>query len=386
MRTYLAALLLGARMAAAQTPHVHQLPATPTTVAWGYYSAAAKPVLHIASGDIVVVHTVLTNVPDRLEQAGLPAARVQQSLRDITTQVTDKGPGGHILTGPIAVDGAEVGDVLEVRILEVRPDIDYGYNGCSGFLRENCTDSGRTRIIQLDTVHMTASLGPDITIPLHPFFGSMGDAPPPDSGRLSSNPPGTHAGNLDNKYLVAGTTLFIPIQAPGALFEIGDGHVAQGDGEVDQTAIETFARRPHPIGRSEGSPSDLAAGGDTDVLHHDGNRQRFDAGDESRGAGDGRFPVVDAGALEDGSVPTREHRGRLTHHGAGRRQRRCAHDDSQVDLQEALETREPGDGNEKDHLTPYFGWSAPSPSQMTCCTAAVGAARLSHDERREVTD
>jgi len=229
-------------MAAAQTPLVHQLPATPATVAWGYYSAAAKPVLHVASGDIVVVHTMLTNVPDRLEKAGLPPAKVQQSLRDITTQVTDKGPGGHILTGPIAVDGAEVGDVLEVRFLKIRPDIDYGYNGCSGFLKENCADSGRTRIIQLDTVHMTASLGPDITIPLQPFFGSMGNAPPPDSGRLSSNPPGMHAGNLDNKYLVAGTTLYIPVFAPGALFEIGDGHVAQGDGEVDQTAIETSLR------------------------------------------------------------------------------------------------------------------------------------------------
>ncbi|MGH9408052.1 MAG: acetamidase/formamidase family protein, partial [Vicinamibacterales bacterium] len=81
-----------------------------------------------------------------------------------------------------------------------------------------------------------------IVIPLHPFFGSMGVAPPPEAGRVSSNPPGTHAGNLDNKELVAGTTLFIPVHAPGALFEVGDGHAAQGDGEVDQTAIETSLR------------------------------------------------------------------------------------------------------------------------------------------------
>jgi acetamidase/formamidase len=234
----LVAVLVAPAIAAAQTPHVHRLPATPETVAWGYYSAAAKPVLHVASGDIVEVETMLTNTPDRLEQAGVPPAQIQQSLRDITTKVTDKGPGGHILTGPIAVDGAEVGDVLEVRILSIRPAIAYGYNGCRGFLPDNCGEP-RTRIIQLDTVHMTASLGDSIVIPLHPFFGSMGDAPPPDSGRLSSNPPGTHAGNLDNKELVAGTTLFIPVHAPGALFEIGDGHMAQGDGEVDQTAIET---------------------------------------------------------------------------------------------------------------------------------------------------
>jgi acetamidase/formamidase len=226
-------------MASAQSSHFYHLAATPTTVAYGYYSAAAKPVLTVASGDIVEVETLLTNVPDRLEQAGVPADQVQQSLKDIVAKVTDKGPGGHILTGPIAVEGAEPGDVLEVRILSIRPAIAYGYNGCRGFMPENCADSGRTRIIPLDTVRMTASFGPGITIPLHPFFGSMGDAPPPDSGRLSSNPPGTHAGNMDNKYLVAGTTLYIPVHAPGALFEIGDGHMAQGDGEVDQTAIET---------------------------------------------------------------------------------------------------------------------------------------------------
>ena len=89
---------------------------------------------------------------------------------------------------------------------------------------------------------MTATFAPGIVIPLHPFFGSMGVAPPPEAGRANSNPPGTHAGNLDNRALVAGTTLFIPIHATGALFEVGDGHAAQGDGEVDQTAIETSLR------------------------------------------------------------------------------------------------------------------------------------------------
>ena len=89
---------------------------------------------------------------------------------------------------------------------------------------------------------MRAELDNGIVVPLKPFFGSMGVAPPPDSGRVSSNPPGIHAGNLDNKELVAGTTLYIPVHAPGALFEVGDGHAAQGDGEVDQTAIETSLR------------------------------------------------------------------------------------------------------------------------------------------------
>ena len=235
-----AALLAAtASAAAAQTSaHRHHLPATPGTVAWGYYSAAAKPVLRVASGDTVDVETLLTNSPTGLERAGLPPAEVQQSLRDVYDQVKDKGPGGHILTGPIYVEGADSGDVLEVRILDVHLAIPYAYNGCSGFLRENCGEP-RTRLIRLDTTRMVADLGDDIVIPLRPFFGSMGVAPPRDSGRVSSNPPSIHAGNMDNRELVAGTTLYIPVWAPGALLEIGDGHAAQGDGEVDQTAIET---------------------------------------------------------------------------------------------------------------------------------------------------
>jgi acetamidase/formamidase len=237
-----ALLLVAPGLAAGQArPTVYRLPATPETVAYGYYSAAAKPVLRIASGDIIEVETLLTNTPDRLVAAGVAPADIEASLRAIVTQVTDKGPGGHILTGPVYVEGAEPGDVLEVRILAVTLAIPYGYNGCSGFLREACGDP-RTRIIPLDRKTLTADLGNGIVVPLHPFFGSMGVAPPPDSGRVSSNPPGVHAGNLDNKELVAGTTLFIPVHAAGALFEIGDGHAAQGDGEVDQTAIETSLR------------------------------------------------------------------------------------------------------------------------------------------------
>ncbi|HEX6964168.1 MAG TPA: acetamidase/formamidase family protein [Gemmatimonadaceae bacterium] len=220
------------------SPHHYHLSATPHTVAYGYYSATATPVLRVASGDTVDVETLLTNTPRGLERAGLPPAEVQQSLRNVVDSVKDRGPGGHILTGPIYVTGADSGDVLEVRLLDVHLAIPYAYNGCSGFLRENCGDP-RTRLIHLDTTHMVASLGDGIVIPLHPFFGSIGDAPPRDSGRVSSNPPSIHAGNMDNKELVAGTTLYIPVWAPGALLEIGDGHAAQGDGEVDQTAIET---------------------------------------------------------------------------------------------------------------------------------------------------
>ena len=227
-----------------RTPKTHRLEATPETVAYGYYWSETKPVLRIASGDIVDVDTLLTNTPAGLTRAGVPDNRIQDSLKAIVGQVTGdrRGPGGHILTGPVYVEGAEPGDALEVKVLSIDFAIDYGYNGCSGFVPENCDRSLPSRIIQLDTKTMTAELFPGIVVPLRPFFGSMGVAPAPELGRVSSNPPGRHAGNLDNKELVAGTTLFIPVFVPGALFEVGDGHAAQGDGEVDQTAIETSFR------------------------------------------------------------------------------------------------------------------------------------------------
>jgi acetamidase/formamidase len=246
MRTLLplamALLACSALSAQRPSPRTHRLEATPSTVAYGYYWSEAKPVLRIASGDIIDVDTLLTSTPDRLEKAGVPAAEIQASLRAIVDQVKDRGPGGHILTGPIYVEGAEPGDALEVHVLSIDLPIEYGYNGCSGFIRENCTPGAGTRIIRMDRKRMIGHFAPGIEIPLRPFFGSMGVAPPPARGRVSSNPPDIHAGNLDNKELVAGTTLWIPVYVPGALFEIGDGHAAQGDGEVDQTAIETSLR------------------------------------------------------------------------------------------------------------------------------------------------
>jgi len=231
-----------ASMAAQTGGKTHRLEATPKTVAYGYYWSEAKPVLKIASGDIIDVETLLTNTPARLERSGVKPEDVQASLRAIVDGVTDKGPGGHILTGPVFVEGAEPGDALEVRILSIDLPIAYGYNGCSGFLRDNCKPGATTVILPLDRTAMTATFAPGIVIPLKPFFGSMGVAPPPEAGRVSSTPPGTHAGNLDNRELVAGTTLWIPVHVAGALFEVGDGHAAQGDGEVDQTAIETSLR------------------------------------------------------------------------------------------------------------------------------------------------
>jgi acetamidase/formamidase len=234
--------LLISDLGAQSASQTHTLRAGPRTVAFGHYDPAKAPVLRIKSGDVVDVTTMLTNNPTGLARMGLAPEKVQPELRAIYDSVTDRGPGGHILTGPIYIEGAEPGDVLEVRILSIELPIDYGYNGCSGFVRALCDSERRSRIIMMDRARMRAEIAPGITVRLRPFFGSMGVAPPPDSGRVSSNPPGKHAGNMDNKELVAGTIVYIPVHVPGALFQVGDGHAVQGDGEVNQTALETSLR------------------------------------------------------------------------------------------------------------------------------------------------
>src|SRR5256886_133828 len=241
-----AALLLLAVAARAQQPDAatYQLKPTPKTVAWGYYDASTPPVLRIKSGDTVEVQTLITSSPTRLEGAGVKPEDVEQTLRDIYKEVTNKGPGGHILTGPIFIEGAEPGDVLEVRIKQIKLAIPYAYNAFSpgrGFLPEDFPYA-KMRIIPLDEKRMVAHFADGIEIPLHPFFGSIGVAPPDVSGRISSAPPWIHAGNLDNKELVAGTTLYIPIHAKGALFLAGDGHAAQGNG--DKNDVITLERGP----------------------------------------------------------------------------------------------------------------------------------------------
>jgi len=237
------AMLLLAYSAAILDAADYRLNAAPSTVEWGYYWAQAKPALRIRSGDSVTFLTMITNSPERLMAAGVAAEDVQPELQAIYREVQDRGPGGHILNGPVFVEGAEPGDTLEVRIDRIDLAIPYAYNGFSprGGVLAGASDfpAGATRIIPLDAKRMVARFAAGIEIPLHPFFGSMGVAPPPEMGRVSSAPPGIYAGNLDNKELIAGTRLFIPVHAAGALFAIGDGHAGQGNGEVDITALET---------------------------------------------------------------------------------------------------------------------------------------------------
>ena len=229
---------------------VHTLRPSPTTVLYGGYDPVAAPVLRVASGDVVDVGSVST-CGARLLQAGVDSGTIEPAYRAIFAAVRDstlrRGPGGHILTGPIHVAGAEPGDVLEVRFQSVELDLPAACNSFgprSGFLPEDFPGTSRSRIVPLDRARMIGrfsdSLG--IEIPLRPFFGSVGVAPPPAYGRVNSAPPGIHAGNLDNKELVAGTILYIPVHVAGALLAVGDGHAAQGDGEVDITALETAMR------------------------------------------------------------------------------------------------------------------------------------------------
>ena len=237
-------LVLLATLAAAQAAD-YQLKSGPATVVWGHYWSGDKPVLRIKSGDTVEVLTMSTSNPASRARAGVKDEDIQPEWKAIYANQPpreERGPGGHVLTGPIYIEGAEPGDVLEVRIQKIQLAVPYATNGFSptrGVLPATDFERGATRLIPLDMKRNVAKFSDNIEIPVHPFFGSMGVAPDPSKGKVDSAPPGQHAGNLDNKDLVAGTTLYIPVFVPGALFLVGDGHAGQGNGEVDITAMET---------------------------------------------------------------------------------------------------------------------------------------------------
>ena len=214
----------------------HLLKATPDTAHWGFFDASLKPVLTIASGDVVTVETV-SGGPEVLPASGFD---VLAEHRDIHANVPRRLPG-HILTGPIAVRGARPGQVLEIAIEDIEFRQDWGWNSIRPLAGALPHDFKQTRIVHipLDRTRRVGRLSWGAEIPLRPFFGVMGVAPPPAWGMITTIAPCQHGGNLDNKELVAGTTLYLPVHAEGALFSVGDGHAAQGDGEVCVTAIET---------------------------------------------------------------------------------------------------------------------------------------------------
>ncbi|TNC10048.1 amidase [Methylobacterium terricola] len=215
----------------------HRLTASPETCRWGYVDAAVPPVLTVRSGERVTIETV-SGGPDALPPEGFD---VPPELRAIHAAEAGLPFGPHILTGPVAIAGAQPGDVLEVRILDVALRQDWGFNRhrpLAGTLPDDFPAFHHMNL-PLDRERMTARMPWGLDIPLSPFFGVMAVAPPPAWGRCTSIIPRAFGGNLDNKELTAGTTLYLPVFTEGALFSCGDGHGAQGDGEVNVTAIET---------------------------------------------------------------------------------------------------------------------------------------------------
>ncbi|MBC9209195.1 acetamidase/formamidase family protein [Roseomonas aerophila] len=219
----------------------HTLPAKPETVRFGAFDASFGPVLTVQSGDTVVMecvsgHAEIMPPPE----SGL---KVPPALAAIhAAGIPRLGP--HIVTGPVAIEGAEAGDALEVFIEKVELGADWGYNHFRPLVGTLPEDFPYRRLLHIpvdraaNTCKLPFGPGGGLSLPLSPFFGVMGVAPPIEWGQISTKEPRAHGGNLDNKELVEGTTLWLPVHAPGALFSAGDGHGVQGDGEVCVTALE----------------------------------------------------------------------------------------------------------------------------------------------------
>ncbi|MET0660002.1 MAG: acetamidase/formamidase family protein [Steroidobacteraceae bacterium] len=221
-------------------PTVHELKASPSTVHRSYFDATQAPVLTIDSGDIVKLETATGN-PRYFESLGVPKEKIPAELYAVFEGVEGNGRGDHTLNGPIAVRGAEPGDTLEIRILSV--DVRLPIAGQS-FSPNRATLPEQfpyklDRVLWIDMKKRTVEYAPGVEVPVKPFWGVIGVAPPESMGRVQSGPPNVFGGNMDNRDLGAGSTVFLPVHTPLGLLSIGDGHAAQGHGEVCGGAIET---------------------------------------------------------------------------------------------------------------------------------------------------
>lgn len=228
--------------------HVH---VTPETVDWGYFDPSREPVLTVKSGDVVTMETVTIPEEDDhaafLRENGINKSDICQKEVEISKKV--KPSPGHVVTGPVAIEGAEPGDTLEVHVRSVEVVAQYGmnYRGPGGVLSDTVFDQGETSVIPFDDQQEMAlfsegsytSVDQDITIPLEPFIGVMAVSPRPSEGKIGTIVPSYYGGNMDNRHLGSGATVYLPISAEGALFWAGDGHAVQGNGEVSLTALET---------------------------------------------------------------------------------------------------------------------------------------------------
>lgn len=246
--------LLGACAAAVVLPALAQpkpdvrIQSTPQTVVWGYIPSQHPPIMRVRPGQVVEIDTVshqgMMLRVDPVAFFGKGGVRPDEVLKDVTDiyGAVVRGPNAaaHVLTGPIHVEGAEPGDVLEVRVIDIKHRVPYGVNSTNkgtGVLPDLLSEPV-FRIIRLDLERKVALFSPGIEIPLAPFMGIMAVAPAPAVDSVSSRPPGAIGGNMDLKQLTRGATLYLPVFNAGALFFTGDSHAAQGDGEVDGTAIE----------------------------------------------------------------------------------------------------------------------------------------------------
>lgn len=220
----------------------HHIDWRPENLFWGYFDAMTPPVLEIDSGDEVILDCLpacmMEDLPPGHAQV-LPA-----HLEALAAHADRPGPGPHFMTGPVHVRGAMPGDVLQVDILEATPMQDWGFTAIMpwlGALPEEFTTYQR-QFLSIDRQAGTCTVPWGLTMPLEPFFGILAVAPPRAWGRIGSPQPRAHGGNMDNKELQVGTTLYLPVHEEGALFSAGDGHGRQGDGEVSIAAVETALR------------------------------------------------------------------------------------------------------------------------------------------------
>jgi acetamidase/formamidase len=233
-------LTLSVRAGAQGGGITHELRSSPTTVHRGYYDATLKPVLTINSGDKVRVWTTTGN-PRYFENLGVPKEKIPPELYAAFEGVQDSERGDHTLIGPMYVNGAEPGDTLEVRILSVDvwlPIAAQSFRPHRGVLQEDFPYA-KDHVVWIDLNKRTVELAPGVVVPVKPFWGDIGVAPPREMGRIIAGPPNVNGGNMDNHDLGAGSTLYLPVHVPGALLSLSDGHAVQGDGEVCLSAVET---------------------------------------------------------------------------------------------------------------------------------------------------
>ena len=217
---------------------VHELNASPATTHIFFFDASLDPVLRIESGDVVRLETATGN-PRWFENLGVPRDQIPAELYSVYEGYESTGRGDHTLNGPIFVNGAEPGDVLEIRILSVDVRLPIAGQGISSRLFPGEIDANVSRVHSIDLVNRTVEFAPGVVVPIKPFWGVIGVAPPLEMGRVRSGAPNFFGGNMDNRDLGAGSTLYLPVHNPGGLLSIGDGHAVQGYGEISGSAVET---------------------------------------------------------------------------------------------------------------------------------------------------